>query len=319
MAMGDARPPALAAHDVVRRYRARGGLGASGAEVVAVAGVTLELGPGEFYGLVGESGAGKSTLARLLVGLEAPDSGEVSIAGRRLDALRGAELREARRRAQLVFQDAAAALDPLQSVASVVTEPLVVHGAAGTSALRRNRVRELLDAVGLPATEEFLDRRPGELSGGERQRLAIARALACEPRCLVLDEPVSALDVSVRGQVLNLLAELHEKLSLTTLLIAHDLDVVVSLCDRVGVMLGGHLVEQAPTEEVIHRPRHPFTAVLLGSDRPPADAAAVTGLDHGGCPYRPRCPLAAAPCATMPELTEAGTNHLVACYFPRGS
>ena len=312
------RSLALAARGVVRRYRARGGLGASGAQVVAVAGVTLELEVGELYGLVGESGAGKSTLARLLVGLERPDSGAVTINGQTLDTLRGAELREARRRAQLVFQDPAAALDPLQTVGSVVTEPLLVHRTVPTGG-RRRRVRELLSGVGLPTADEFLARRPAELSGGERQRLAIARALACEPRALVLDEPVSALDVSVRGQVLNLLSELHERLSLTTLLIAHDLDVVAFLCDRVGVMLGGYLVEEGRADEVIRRPRHPFTAAMVGAAAPVGHAHRLEAGPPGACPYSGRCPSEGGECVNAPPKAAAATGHCVACYFPRGS
>ncbi len=257
--------PVLSAHEVVRRYPPRGGsLLRRGSWTTAVDGVSLAIRPGEILGLVGQSGAGKSTLARVLVGLERPDGGAVEFDGVRLDSLRGEAWRRMRRRLQLVFQDPAGSLDPLQRVGRAVGEPLVVHDR-GARRRRERRVGELLEMVGLPATQEFAARRPRQLSGGERQRVAIARALACEPTVLVLDEPVSALDVSVQGMLLNVLLELRTALGLAMLLVAHDVRLVGRVCDRMAVMRAGRIVEEGPSTDVLRRPRHPYTAELLAA------------------------------------------------------
>jgi len=260
--------PILAARQVVRRYPARGRVrwGRDRELVVALDGVSLELRRGEILGLVGRSGSGKSTLARVLLGLERPDEGQVTFDGRSLEALTEPERRRLRRDVQVVFQDPHAALDPRQSVGDVVAEPLAIHGLVPRSE-RRGRGKLLLGEVGLPGEDAFLDRFPRELSGGERQRVALARALASGPRALILDEPVSALDASVRGQVLNLLLELHESAGLAMLLIAHDVRLVARLCSRVAVMAGGRVVEEGPTREVLESPAHEATAELLAAAR----------------------------------------------------
>jgi len=272
-------PPIVAAREVVRRYPARGGVrwGQSPETVVALDGVSLELRQGETLGLVGRSGSGKSTLARVLVGLEKPDAGEVTYDGQPIDSLSEAMRRRMRREVQLVFQDPQASLDPRQSLGGIVVEPLVVH-ALGARGERRGRGRVLLREVGLPDGDEFMDRLPRELSGGERQRVALARALASEPRALILDEPVSALDASVRAQVVNLLVELQERTGLAMLVIAHDVRLVARVCTRVAVMARGRIVDGGATQDVLERAAHPATAELLAaarwlSERPGGTAA----------------------------------------------
>ena len=260
--------PILAAHQVVCRYPARGGVrwGRDRDLVVALDSVSLELRPGELLGLVGRSGSGKSTLARLLLGLEKPDRGEVTFEGRTLESLTETERQRMRREVQVVFQDPHAALDPRQSVGGVVAEPLVVHRLCPRGE-RRGRGRLLLGEVGLPGEDAFFDRSPRELSGGECQRVALARALATGPRALILDEPVSALDASVRGQVLNLLLDLQERTQLAMLLIAHDVRLVARLCTRVAVMAGGRVVEEGPTRKVLESPIDPATVELGAAAR----------------------------------------------------
>jgi oligopeptide/dipeptide ABC transporter ATP-binding protein len=325
MTDGD-RAAAVAGVDLVRSYASRGGLTSrDGAGTKALCGVSVAVARGEIYGLVGRSGAGKSTLARILVLLERADSGEVRYGGRRVDDLGGRELRELRRTVQIVFQDPGTSLNPLQRVTAVVEEPLEVH-RLHPGAARDARVRELLAAVGLPDDDGFRSRYPRELSGGERQRLAIARALACEPSALVLDEPVSALDVSIRGQVLNLLAELRERFGLAMLLIAHDLAVVAGLCDRVGVMLGGRIIEEGSAAAVLDTPLHPYTRALVHaavSPQEPESAGAGSDGASGdgtaplaGCRYAQRCDRAKEACRQEPDLRPRGRDHWVACYFP---
>ena len=316
-------PAVVSAHRIVRSHGARGGVARRrGAGVHAVRGVSLGVAPGEIRGLVGQSGAGKSTLARVLALLERPDAGEVRYRGERVDHLAPALLRTHRRTVQIVFQDPGTALDPLQRVRGIVEEPLVVHGLHG-GAGRRRRIGELLDAVSLASDDEFLGRYPRELSGGERQRLAIARALACEPRALILDEPVSALDVSIRGQVLNVLVELRERLGLAMLLIAHDLALVGEVCDRVCVMLDGRIVEDGPAAAVLGAPLHPHTRFLveasLGS--PAGRDLEATQREAGDpegppCPWLWSCERAATDCRSEPELRQHRPDHWVACYFP---
>ena len=257
------RPVVLEARSLVREYPARGRrrMGRA-ARVRAVDEVSLSLCRGEIFGLLGCSGAGKSTLARLLAALEPPDRGVVLLHGRAF-GVGGAGPRGARRRAvQLVFQDPAAALDPRQSIGAAVSEPLVVHRLV-PAARRAEAVAALLGEVGLPADPAFLAGRPGRLSGGEKQRLVLARALACEPEVLILDEPVAALDASVRGQVLNLLAGLQERRRVAMLLIAHDVGLLGRFCERLAVMADGRLVEEGPSETILRAPRHPETVRLL--------------------------------------------------------
>ena len=255
----------LEARSLVRVYPARGRRPRAGAPPLrAVDGVSMTLRQGEMYGLLGRSGAGKSTLARMLAALEPPDAGEVLLRGRRFMAA-GRGPRGAQRRAvQIVFQDPAGALDPRQSVGAVVAEPLIVHRLVPV-ARRDAAVAALLDEVGLPADRAFCAGRPGRLSGGEKQRLALARALACEPDVLILDEPVAALDASVRGQVLNLMEDLRARRRTAMLLIAHDVALLGRACARLGVMAEGRLVEEGGPDAVLSAPRHPETARLLAA------------------------------------------------------
>ncbi len=312
-------PAAVEGRALVRRYAPRGLFrDRRKAVFAAVDGVSIRLEKARVYGLVGRSGAGKSTLARLLAGLETPDEGDVMIAGEPVGGAARERRRELRRRVQLVFQDAGAALDPRQSVLRAVSEPLAVRGALGPSR-RRGRVEELLEAVGLGRGAGLLSRLPRELSGGERQRVAMARALACEPTVMLLDEPVSALDASVRGQVLNLLGELRERLDLTMMLISHDVQVVAGTCSRVGVMLAGRIVEEGPVAEVLGRPRHPYTRALVAVASGEGTGAAEEEDEWGrpwagGCAYRRSCPVAGPPCDRAPAARRAGENHEVACH-----
>ncbi|UNS99183.1 ABC transporter ATP-binding protein [Streptomyces tubbatahanensis] len=308
--------------------------------VSAVAGVSLTVRRGETFGIVGESGCGKSTLGRLAVGMEAPTGGSVRFEGADLATLDRARLRAHRRRVQLMFQDSYAAMDPRMRVGAILREPLVVQGV-GDRAAQEERVRALLDEVGLE--RGAVHRHPHEFSGGQRQRLGLARALALAPSLVVADEPVSALDVSVQAQILNLMRDLQREKGLSYLFISHDLAVVRYLADRVGVMYLGSLVETGPAAEVFARPLHPYTrglletadsAVVDGARETAVDGAPEAGPAQGagplagetpsaadppsGCRFRTRCPLATELCATTaPEPTApAGEGHLVSCHFP---
>jgi ABC-type glutathione transport system ATPase component len=253
--------PLLAVRDLARHYAPRTGfLGPRRPAVRALEGVSFELARGEALGLVGASGSGKSTLARLLLGLERATAGSIRFDGRELVGLDEAGWRPLRRRLQLVFQDPSASLDPRQTALASVTEPLAIH-RLGPRRERRRRAAALLESVGIPAGEA--GRTPHEFSGGQRQRIAIARALALEPELLVCDEPVSALDVSIQAQILNLLHDLQERLGLALLFVAHDLAVVRALCTRIAVMDAGRIVECAPRDELFAAPRHERTRALL--------------------------------------------------------
>ncbi|MBA2559873.1 MAG: ATP-binding cassette domain-containing protein [Propionibacteriales bacterium] len=293
--------------------------------VKAVDGVDLDVPRGKTFGLVGESGCGKSTLGRAVLRLVDPTDGKVLFDGVDLASLRGEELRSMRRRMQMVFQDPMASLNPRQSVETIITEPLRAHGIEYD---RKSRVREILDLVGLPASAAR--RFPHEFSGGQRQRIGIARAVALEPDLVIADEPVSALDVSIQAQVLNLLEELQERLGLTYLVIAHDLAVVRHVSDEVAVMYLGGIVEQAPSDALYEQPMHPYTISLMSAvpvpdpvveDRRqrillsgdiPSPANPPTGCRfHTRCPYRQesRCD------DERPDLRELATGHKVACHY----
>ena len=298
-----------------------------GAALHAVSGVDLAVYEGETLALVGESGCGKSTLGRLLLGLLPPTQGQVFFDGQDLAALPPARLRALRRQMQLVFQDTAAALNPRWTVGQSLAEPLRIHNLCPRGEYAA-RGAALLTQVGL--APDLLDRYPHQLSGGQRQRVGLARALALSPRLVVCDEPVSALDVSVQAQMLNLLADLQRAQGLTYVLISHDLGVVRHSADRVCVMFLGRVCEVGPTQALFSAPRHPYTKFLLDSvPRPdptrrgesgPPLAGEIPSPVHppSGCRFRTRCPYAQDICAqTVPPLTGAG-DHQAACHFPVG-
>jgi peptide/nickel transport system ATP-binding protein len=288
--------------------------------------VTVEIRVGETFGLVGESGCGKTTIGRMMVALEQPTAGHVVFDGNDLGALPSKQLRKLRSDLQLVFQDPYASLDPRMHVGAILREPLAIQ-AIGSRSDQRKRTEELLDEVGL--SRSAADRFPHEFSGGQRQRIGLARALALSPKLIVADEPVSALDVSIRSQILNLMKRLQADHSLTYLIISHDLSVVRYMADRVGVMYLGRLVEIGSVRDVYERTAHPYTAGLLASIPVPAPDHArqlgggVTGelpsaLDPpSGCVFRTRCPRAQQLCAEeVPPPLLFGGEHRAACHFP---
>jgi oligopeptide/dipeptide ABC transporter ATP-binding protein len=305
----------------------RGALWHAAGEVAAVDGVSLSLGRGESMALVGESGSGKTTLARALLRLVEPSAGEIRFDGADLLALSPGNLRRQRRHFQMVFQDPHGSLDPRRNVHQTLAEPLRIHRLAGRQKLA-SRVAALLSLVGL--SESLAERYPHELSGGQRQRVCIARALASGPKLLIADEPVSAVDVSVQAQIVNLLATLQRELGLTLLFIGHDLAVVEQIADSVAVMYLGRIVELANARELFGQPLHPYSASLLSAVPVPDPSArrrriVLPGEPPGasarpaGCRFHPRCPIAQARCsASAPPLAEARPGHWVACYFPGG-
>jgi oligopeptide/dipeptide ABC transporter ATP-binding protein len=323
--------PILRAEGVVKQFPQRSG--GRRAVVSAVDGVSFEVRAGETLGIVGESGCGKSTLGRCLVRLTDLTDGRVIFQGQDITNLSRRRLRPIRHQLQLIFQDPYASLNPRRRVGDIVAEPLRVHGFGDEKAIQR-RIGELFDLVGLDPSAAV--RYPHEFSGGQRQRIGIARALALNPAVLVADEPVSALDVSIQAQVLNLLADLQRDLNLTYLFIAHDLGVVQHVSDRVGVMYLGEMIELADAEALYAHPLHPYTEALLsavpeidtelpdGGDRPARERIVLTGdvpnpIDKpSGCAFHPRCPVAQSRCETEhPALTELVPGRLVACHFPR--
>ena len=305
--------------NLVKRHYQRGAAAARRSVPAAVDGVSLAIDSGTIFGLVGESGCGKTTLARSLLFLDPPTSGEVYFDGVRLGGLRPSELRALRRRMQIVFQDPNGALDPRRRVRNSMEEGLRNFRVPAAERLRR--VDELLDFVGIPASNAA--RFPHEFSGGQKQRIVVARALTVDPQFIVLDEPVSNLDVSIQAQIVNLLLDVKERFSLTYLFISHDLHLVAYMSDRVGVMYRGRLVEVSPTSEIMARPLHPYTVRLFSSvpgvganDRDGVDDTPPLPLPAAfrGCPYYGACQRGEPRCRdAVPALTEVRPGHLVAC------
>ncbi|HEX2221492.1 MAG TPA: dipeptide ABC transporter ATP-binding protein [Candidatus Limnocylindria bacterium] len=320
------RPPLLEVDDVVKHFDIRGGLlGITKLGAVrAVDGVSFTVKEGETLGLVGESGCGKTTLGKVILRLIPPTAGMVRFDGKELFGLSGREMKEVRRDIQVVFQDPYASLNPRMSVGEIVGEGLFVHGMTNRRE-REAEVRELLRKVGL--NQQHIHRYPHEFSGGQRQRIGIARALALRPRFIVCDEPVSALDVSIQSQVLNLLNDLQDEFQLTYLFIAHNLAVVKHLSDRVGVMYLGKIVELARGEDLYEHPRHPYTKALLSAIPIPDPTVKRERIvlkgdlpspanPPSGCRFHTRCPMAQEICKVEePPLRDIGGGHLSACHF----
>jgi len=321
--------PLVRARGLRKSFRPRGGwFGAKGPAFHAVDCVDLDIRASEIVGLVGESGSGKSTLGRILIRLTDPDAGSLHFNGTDLLALKGEKLRRLRREFQIVFQDPYGSLNPRMRIGDAIGEPLTIHKLVDGRQQRKERVAELLTQVGLDP--KMASRYPHEFSGGQRQRIGIARAIACGPRFVVADEPVSALDAPVQAQIVNLLVDLQEQLDLSYLIIAHDLQLVRRICQRVAVMYFGRVVEEAPAEELYRAPRHPYTKALLAATptiRPgaPPKALALAGeppsqtAPPGGCPFHPRCPEAIAACTHQtPSLFRIDEGHKVACHLVEG-
>ena len=315
--------PLIAAHDLVKTYTSKRGFFAKPTAVRAVDGISLSVDKEMTLGIVGESGSGKSTTGRLVLGLEPATSGSVTFDRTPMPGQKTPEWRAARKRMQLVYQDPLSALDRRLTIAAQIREPLDIH-RVGTASERADRARELMEAVGLRSDQA--GRYPHELSGGQRQRVVIARAIACGPELLVCDEPVSALDVSIQAQVVNLLRDLQERTGIAMIFISHDLKVVRNVSDRIAVMYLGRIVEEGPSEEVFGNPLHPYTQALVSSvpvpgvrlrDRiilegePPNPAARPSG-----CPFHPRCRFAMARCEDQaPAHVAVDDRRKVACHL----
>jgi peptide/nickel transport system ATP-binding protein len=324
-APGPAGAPLLSLVDVTKHYRPGGLLARSAAPVQAVSGVSLEIAAGSTLGIVGESGCGKSTLGRMVVGLEKPTEGEVRLRGIALGSMSRPQRRSVRYDVQMMFQDPYAALNPRMTLARIIEEPLRAKGGL-TSQQRRSQVRQLAEETGLAVSQ--LDRYPRELSGGQRQRVGLARALATSPALIVADEPVSALDVSVRSQILNLMTALQAEHQLSYLMVSHDLTVIHYLADYIAVMYLGKIVESGPPAQLFRAPAHHYTRALIDAVPQPTPGrvgpiSSIRGElpsasePPSGCRFRTRCPAAAPLCAEQePPLRAFGPGHHAACHFP---
>lgn len=314
----------LKVEHVVKHFPIHGGLfSRQVASVKAVSDISFELKKGETLGLVGESGCGKSTLGRCLIRLIEPTSGKIFFNGEDITTVDNDRMRDLRRKMQIIFQDPYASLNPRMTIGAILEEPLVIHNLYPNENERKERVQELIKLVGL--RPEHLSRYPHEFSGGQRQRVGIARALAVNPEIIICDEPVSALDVSIQAQVINLLMELQQKLGLTYIFIAHDLKVVEHVSTKVAVMYLGQIVEMATADELYKNPQHPYTKALLSAipipdPKPRPERIILTGdvpspiAPPPGCYFNPRCPMASAECKmTKPELVEKSKGHFVSC------
>jgi oligopeptide/dipeptide ABC transporter ATP-binding protein len=327
---GNGGSPLLVVENLKKYYPVRGGIwGAKIGDVRAVDGVSFSVAKGETLGLVGESGCGKSTLGRTIIRLEDPSDGQVLFEGQDLAHATRDELFRLRREIQIIFQDPYSSLNPRMTVGEIVREPLVVH-RIGSKAEQVEKVRRLLETVGL--TGEMLERYPHEFSGGQRQRIGVARALALDPKLVIADEPVSALDVSVQSQVLNLMVRLQQEMDLTYVFISHDLSVVEHVSDAIAIMYLGRIVEKGPVDRIFERPAHPYTRALLQSipdPNPrrqrkflPVEGEAPSPVSPPpGCPFHPRCPYAVEECrVAVPPLEAvdvsaamASSVHVAAC------
>jgi oligopeptide transport system ATP-binding protein len=323
-ASSDSVQPILKVDHLKKYFTVGAGLFNKGITIRAVDDVSFAVKPGETFGLVGESGCGKTTLGQTIIRLHDPTDGQVEFEGRDIARLSPGQMRPIRRDIQMIFQDPSASLDPRMTVGSVIAEPLNINSKLSKKE-KQDKVQDLLRVVGL--NSYFSNRYPHEFSGGQRQRIGIARALALNPKLVICDEPVSALDVSIQAQVLNLLKNLQEQFHLTYLFIAHNLAVVAHISDRIGVMYLGKLVEVAASQEITDNPRHPYTQALI-SAIPVADPSRVRNRiilqgdvpsparPPSGCRFHPRCPIAQPNCSVdEPELIEKYPNHWVACHY----
>jgi len=322
-------PPLIEVRNLVKHFPITSGivLQRQVGAVKAVDDVSFDVRSGETLGLVGETGCGKSTTARLIVRLLEPTSGTVTFEGEDVTGRSGASLKALRREMQMIFQDPYSSLNPRKTVGSIIAEPFVIHGLLSGEGERKRRVQQLMDRVGL--NPEHYNRYPHEFSGGQRQRIGVARAIALEPKLLVADEPVSALDVSIQAQVLNLLRELQREMGLTLIFIAHDLSVVRHMCDRVAVMYLGKIAELGDNDALYGFPRHPYTGALLSAVPVPdpetgrRDRQLLSGdvpspaNPPQACRFHTRCPKAQEVCSTEePLLEDKGTGTVAACHFP---
>lgn len=318
--------PILKVKGLKVHFPVSGGFLAKKQVVKAVDGVDFEIAPGETFGLVGESGCGKSTTGRALVKIYDPTEGQVIFEGKDITKIKGAKLKEFRRDMQMIFQDPYASLNPRMTVGEIIREPMDIHGVYDTKEEREKRVRELLEIVGLKP--DHIRRYPHEFSGGQRQRIGIARTLALNPKFIVCDEPISALDVSIQAQVINLLEKIQNEMGIAYLFIAHDLSMVKHISDRIGVMYLGNMVEIGDADDIYHEPLHPYTQALLSSVPIPDPKVARNKKrivlegelpspinPPSGCVFRTRCPKATERCAQEKPALKTVGNRQVACFL----